>query len=153
MLNFAFWQVGMQTVGYYRCLCCALCWTWLHCGGMVAFWERMRNICPKTNIYNGPILQSDGSQCLTSKDLDCAMLATRDFWSLSPPIRIGTASLIFMKTLRHGQTSSCPTNRCCLTLCYTRKIRRLGLMDCPMQHGDCCPRSLWMQWWVIFAIS
>ena len=51
---------------------------------MVAFWERMRNICPKTNIYNGPILQSDGSQCLTSSDLDRAMLATRDFWFEDP---------------------------------------------------------------------
>ena len=44
----------------------------------------MRNICPKTNIYNGPILQSDGSQCLTSSDLDRAMLATRDFWFEDP---------------------------------------------------------------------
>ena len=53
-------------------------------GTMVAFWERMRNICPKTNIYNGPILQSDGSQCLTSSDLDCAMLVARDFWFQDP---------------------------------------------------------------------
>ena len=53
-------------------------------GTMVAFWERMRNICPKTNIYNGPILQSDGTQCLTSNDLDRAMLATRDFWFEDP---------------------------------------------------------------------
>ncbi len=51
---------------------------------MVAFWERMRNICPKINIYNGPILQRDGSQCLTSNDLDRAMLATRDFWFEEP---------------------------------------------------------------------
>ena len=53
-------------------------------GSMVAFWERMRNICPKTNIYNGPILQSDGSQCVTSNDLDRAMLATRAFWFEDP---------------------------------------------------------------------
>ena len=53
-------------------------------GSMVAFWERMRNICPKANIYNGPIHQSDGSQCITSNDLDCAMLATRDFWFEEP---------------------------------------------------------------------
>ena len=53
-------------------------------GSMVAFWERKRNICPKTNIYNGPILQSDGSQCLTSSGLDRAMLATRDFWFEDP---------------------------------------------------------------------
>ena len=53
-------------------------------GSMVAFWERMRNICPKTNIYNGPILQSNGSQCMTSNDLDRAMLATRAFWFEDP---------------------------------------------------------------------
>ena len=53
-------------------------------GSMVAFWERMRNICPKANIYNGPIHQSDGSQCITSNDLDRAMLATRDFWFEEP---------------------------------------------------------------------
>ena len=53
-------------------------------GSMVAFWERMRNICPKINLYNGPILQRDGSQCLTSDDLDQAMLATRDFWFEEP---------------------------------------------------------------------
>ena len=29
-------------------------------GNMVAFWERMRNICPKVNTYNGLILKEDG---------------------------------------------------------------------------------------------
>ncbi len=53
-------------------------------GSMVAFWERMRNICPKINLYNGPIFQRDGSQCITSDDLDQAMLATRDFWFEEP---------------------------------------------------------------------
>ena len=53
-------------------------------GSMVAFWERMRNICPKVNLYNGPILQSNGSQRMTSDDLDKAMLATRGFWFEEP---------------------------------------------------------------------
>ena len=53
-------------------------------GNMVAFWERMRNICPKVNIYNGPILREDGSQCRTALDLDEAMLATRKFWFEKP---------------------------------------------------------------------
>ena len=53
-------------------------------GNMVAFWERMRNICPKVNIYNGPILREDGSQCRTALDLDEAMLATRKFWFENP---------------------------------------------------------------------
>ena len=54
-------------------------------GSMVAFWERMRHICPKVNIYHGPIYGKDGGQCVTSKDLDEAMLATRDFW-FQPPV-------------------------------------------------------------------
>ena len=54
-------------------------------GNMVAFWERMRNICPKVNIYHGPILTKAGDQCTTDKDLDLAMLATREFWFESPP--------------------------------------------------------------------
>ena len=53
-------------------------------GSMVAFWERMRHICPKVNIYHGPIYGKEGGQCVTSKDLDEAMLATRDFWFQSP---------------------------------------------------------------------
>ena len=35
-------------------------------GSMVAFWERMRNICPKVNLYHGPIYGKDGGQCTTS---------------------------------------------------------------------------------------
>ncbi len=53
-------------------------------GSMVAFWERMRNICPKVNLYNGPILQRNESQCMTSDDLDQAMLAARGFWFEEP---------------------------------------------------------------------
>jgi len=53
-------------------------------GNMVAFWERMRNICPKVNTYNGPILKENGAQCLTSQDLDEAMLSTRKFWFERP---------------------------------------------------------------------
>ena len=49
-------------------------------GNMVAFWERMRSICPKVNIYHGPILTKEGKQCITDKDLDLAMLATRKYW-------------------------------------------------------------------------
>ena len=53
-------------------------------GSMVAFWERMRNIGPKVNLYHGPIYGKDGRQCTTSTDLDEAMLATRDFWFQVP---------------------------------------------------------------------
>ena len=44
----------------------------------------MRHICPKVNIYHGPIYGKDGAQCVTSNDLDEAMLATRDFWFQTP---------------------------------------------------------------------
>ena len=53
-------------------------------GNMVAFWERMRNICPKVNSYYGPVYGRGGNQCVTSIDLDEAMLATRDFWFQTP---------------------------------------------------------------------
>ena len=53
-------------------------------GSMVAFWERMRNICPKVNIYYGPVYGKGGKQCVTSSDLDEAMLTTRDFWFQTP---------------------------------------------------------------------
>ena len=53
-------------------------------GNMVAWWQRMRNICPKVNSYFGPVYGKEGKQCVTSLDLDEAMLATRDFWFLAP---------------------------------------------------------------------
>ena len=35
----------------------------------------MRSICPKVNIYHGPILTKEGEQCITDKDLDLAMVS------------------------------------------------------------------------------
>ena len=49
-------------------------------GTMLSCWERMRNVCPKINCYSGPILNSNNQQCVTSRDLDEAMLETRHFW-------------------------------------------------------------------------
>ena len=48
-------------------------------GNMLSFWERMRNVCPKVNSYNGPILNSENRRCVTSRDLDEAMLETGHF--------------------------------------------------------------------------
>ena len=45
----------------------------------------MRSVCPKVNIYCGPILNGNIKQCVTSKDLDEAMLETRQF-SLDRPV-------------------------------------------------------------------
>ena len=50
----------------------------------------MRNICPKVNLYHGPIYGKSGEQCTTSIDLDEAMLATRDFW-FEPPDQVDDA--------------------------------------------------------------
>ena len=44
----------------------------------------MRNVCPKVNSYNGPILNKERKQCVTSRDLDEAMLETRHFWFETP---------------------------------------------------------------------
>ena len=49
-------------------------------GTMVSFWERMRSVCPKVNSYCGPILNRNKKHCVTCKDLDEAMLETRQFW-------------------------------------------------------------------------
>ena len=53
-------------------------------GSMLSFWERMRNVCQKVNSYNGPILNKEKRQCVTSRDLDEAMLETRHFWFEDP---------------------------------------------------------------------
>ena len=53
---------------------------------MLSFWERMRNVCPKVNSYNGPILNKEKRQWVTSRDLDEAMLETRHFWFEDPTI-------------------------------------------------------------------
>ena len=55
-------------------------------GNMVAFWERMRSVCPRILTYNGPILTREGAPCRTVEDLDAAMLATREFWFEAPVV-------------------------------------------------------------------
>ena len=53
-------------------------------GNNITFWNRLRAICPKGLIYNGPVLNRQGEQCTTSKMLDEAMLDTRHFWFVKP---------------------------------------------------------------------
>ena len=54
-------------------------------GSMVAFWERMRNICPKVNLYHGPIYGKGGEllplwtlmrQCLPPEIFGSSRLTT-----------------------------------------------------------------------------
>ena len=46
--------------------------------------NRLRSICPKGVMYNGPILNNRGEHCTTSQMLDEAMLDTRKFWFVEP---------------------------------------------------------------------
>ena len=43
-------------------------------GNNINFWNRLRAICPEGVMYNGPILNSQGDHCTTSRMLDEAML-------------------------------------------------------------------------------
>lgn len=53
-------------------------------GSQANMWQRLRQSCPKTIFYHGPILQGDGSHCTTDLELQKAMLATREFWFEEP---------------------------------------------------------------------
>ena len=64
-------------------------------GNMVAFWERLRNVCPRIATYNGPILIQVGEPCKTAEDL-----ASR--WPAFPPPDRAT----FLSTLLHTKDSS-----------------------------------------------
>ena len=51
-------------------------------GNNITFWNRLRAMCPKGLIYNGPVLNRQEEQCI--KMLDEAMLDTRHFWFVKP---------------------------------------------------------------------
>ena len=69
-------------------------------GSMVAFWERMRHICPKVNIYHGPIYGKEGGQCVRQPVLDC--YAKGEPWApFSPPDED-----VFLNTLLHTKDSA-----------------------------------------------
>ena len=49
-------------------------------GSQTPMWKSLRQPCPKTVFYHGPILKGDGSTCTTDLELQDAMLDTRKFW-------------------------------------------------------------------------
>ena len=49
-------------------------------GSQTPMWQSLRQSCPKTVFYHGPILKGDGSSCTTYLELQEAMLDTRKFW-------------------------------------------------------------------------
>ena len=109
-------------------------------GNMVAFWERMRNICPKVNIYHGPILTKAGDQCTTDKDLDLAMLATREFWFESPPCadQAWDPVLSVYNECDPWPDISIPPSNVFIQHFCTRKTLRLDLMASHTRLGGFC---------------
>ena len=53
-------------------------------GSQTAMWQRLRQTCPRTIFYNGPIVDGSGEVCTTDISLQNAMLATRQFWFEAP---------------------------------------------------------------------
>ena len=53
-------------------------------GSQAHMWKQLRQSCPKTVFYNGPIQQGNGDVCTTDLQLQNAMLATRQFWFEEP---------------------------------------------------------------------
>ena len=53
-------------------------------GSQSLMWKQLRQSCPKTVFYNGPIQQGNGDICTTDLQLQNAMLATRQFWFEEP---------------------------------------------------------------------
>ena len=49
-------------------------------GSQTPMWQSLRQSCPKTVFYHGPILKGNGFACTTDLELQEAMLDTRRFW-------------------------------------------------------------------------
>ena len=89
-------------------------------------------------MYNGPILNSQGDHCTTSRMLDEAMLDTRKFWFVEPidqfhewkPVlrEYQTATACHQLTFRRNKTSS--------TRCFVPRTLPLALMASHTLHGD-----------------
>ena len=91
-------------------------------GNNITFWNRLRSICPKGVIYNGPILNQQGEQCTTSQMLDEAMLDTRNFWFVKPQDSLQEWEPIYGSTrlLRRGRVLSFPETDFLHTLLGTK---------------------------------
>ena len=94
----------------------------------------MRNICPKVNSYYGPVYGKEGKQCVTSLDLDEAMLATRDFWFLAPADHDNSWTPVLEV---YEQQPSWPVLK--PPEPNIPKILLLDRMASRIPHGDCCP--------------
>ena len=106
-------------------------------GNMLSFWESMRNVCPKVNSYNGPILNRDNQRCVTSRDLDEAMLETRNFW-FDVPNQFADAwqpLLDVYKDAPRWPAIPPPGREVCLSTLLHTKDSAPGPDGIPTQHG------------------
>ena len=113
-------------------------------GNMVAFWERLRNVCPHIATYNGPILPQVGEPCKTAEDLDAAMLATRQFWFKEPAREDPHWDYIL------EAYDNAPGGHFSARFC-TQKTLHLDLMEYPMLRGGFCRMQLFLPWIAIFV--
>ena len=125
-------------------------------GNMVAFWERLRNVCPRIATYNGPILTHLGEPCKTAEDLDAAMLATRQFWFEEPVCDDSHWDPIleaYDNAPIDGLLSRLLIAALFWVLFCTLKTPHQDLMEYPMQLGESCRMQLYWQWIATYVIS
>ena len=119
-------------------------------GSMVALWERTRNICPKVNLYHGPIYGKDGEQCTTSSRL-CSPREISGFRCLRRVIMLGNRFLIAMLLGIPGRWCIHLTLMLSSAPCYIPKTLLLVLMAFHTLLGACSQVSLSMSWWTTFS--
>ena len=80
-------------------------------GSQAHMWKQLRQSCPKTVFYNGPIQQGNGDVCTTDLQLQNAMLATRQFWFEEPKqedVQWDEYLTSYEKTTAHWPFVDCP---------------------------------------------
>ena len=81
-------------------------------------------------------------QCVTSLDLDEAMLATRDFWFLAPADHDNSWTPVLEVYEKQPLLACCEASgaeRFFIYVIAIPKILLLGRMASRIPHGDCCP--------------
>ena len=117
-------------------------------GNNINFWNRLRAICPKGVMYNGPILNSQGDHCTTSHMLDEAMLDTRKFWFVEPIDQFRE----WKPVLREYQTATAwpsielPQKQDFLHTLLGTKDSALALMVSHTPHGDYALKTVILSW-------
>ena len=117
-------------------------------GNNINFWNQLRAICPKGVMYNGPILNSQGDHCTTSRMLDEAMLDTRKFWFVEPVDQFRE----WKPVLREYQTATAwpsielPQKKISSIHCLAPRILPLALMVSHTPHGGYPLKTVILSW-------